>query len=226
MSQDKILMIVTSRAYIAPGTPTGLWLDEYAEPRQAFEDAGYEVVTASTSGGDAPIEPDSFDQDAGSARYDRARAALTDTARVADVSAEGFAALFIPGGHGTMFDLPGNPDVGRLLRAFEEGDKVIAAVCHGSAAFVGATRADGSPFTAGRTIAAFTDEEERTIALDTVMPFALESTLRAEGARVVTAHVWADNVQVDGNLVTGQNPQSAASAARAVLALLGARVAA
>ncbi len=53
------------------------------------------------------------------------------------------------------------------------------------------------------------------------MPFLLESRLRELGAEVDTAPDWSDHVVVDGKLVTGQNPQSSASAAEAVIELLG-----
>jgi putative intracellular protease/amidase len=69
-------------------------------------------------------------------------------------------------------------------------------------------------------LAAFTDAEEREVQLDKKMPFLLESRLRELGAEVVTAANWQDNVVVDGRLVTGQNPQSSASAAEAVIRLL------
>ena len=43
------------------------------------------------------------------------------------------------------------------------------------------------------------------------MPFLLASTLAERGAHHRSAANWADNVVVDGRLITGQNPQSAAS---------------
>ena len=49
------------------------------------------------------------------------------------------------------------------------------------------------------------------------MPFLLETRLRELGANVVTAPNWTDNIQADGNLITGQNPQSTISVAKAVV---------
>ncbi len=54
-------------------------------------------------------------------------------------------------------------------------------------------------------------------------PWLLETRLREQGAQFVAGPAWASHVVVDGNLVTGQNPASAAAAARAVLDLLSAR---
>ena len=119
-----------------------------------------------------------------------------------------------------MFDLPDNPQVQRLVREFAEADKVVASVCHGPACLVGVMLKDNVPFVKGRSVTAFTDNEERAVQLDQAMPFLLESRLREQGAAFVPAEDWADNVVVDGKLVTGQNPQSSGSAADAVIRLL------
>lgn len=128
--------------------------------------------------------------------------------------------MFFPGGHGTMFDLPDNPEVQRLVAEFAQADKVLASVCHGPACLVGALLRDGTPVVKGRKVTAFTDDEERAVELDRHMPFLLETRLRELGAVFVPAANWQDNVVVDGKLVTGQNPQSSASAAWAVIELL------
>ncbi|GER91598.1 hypothetical protein KDW_57600 [Dictyobacter vulcani] len=52
------------------------------------------------------------------------------------------------------------------------------------------------------------------------MPFLLESRLRELGGKFVVKPNWADHVESDGKLITGQNPQSSASVAKAVIAAL------
>lgn len=68
------------------------------------------------------------------------------------LSAEAFDALFLPGGHGTMFDLPGNPDLEKVIRAMYESGKVVAAVCHGPAGFVDMRLSDGQYLVKGKKI--------------------------------------------------------------------------
>jgi putative intracellular protease/amidase len=116
-----------------------------------------------------------------------------------------------------MFDLPDNQTLQALIREVYEGDKVVAAVCHGPAGLVGVTLSDGKPLVEGKDVAAFTDDEERETTLDRFMPFLLETRLRELGADVVTAPNWRDNVQRSGNLITGQNPQSTISVAKEVV---------
>jgi putative intracellular protease/amidase len=131
-----------------------------------------------------------------------------------------YDAVFFPGGHGTMYDFPENPDITHLVERFALADKVVAAVCHGPAAFIGPTTRIGAPLVEGRHLAAFTNAEERAVNLEQRMPFLLETRLKDLGAMVEVAPEWSDNVVVDGHLVTGQNPQSSGSAAKAVIRML------
>ncbi|NBD24825.1 type 1 glutamine amidotransferase domain-containing protein [Paenibacillus glycinis] len=212
----RILMVVTTADKMNADERTGLWLSEFGEAYIAFRKQGYEVTVASPLGGQAPIDHRSL-EGASQEMLDTADY-LTDTIpldAVDDIHA--YAAIFLPGGHGTMFDMPDNALLQSMIRTLYEAGKTVAAVCHGPAALVGVKLSDGRPLVAGKTIAAFTDEEERETTLDRFMPFLLETRLRELGANLATAPNWADNVQVDGNLVTGQNPQSTESAAREVI---------
>jgi putative intracellular protease/amidase len=119
-----------------------------------------------------------------------------------------------------MFDLPGDVTLGHLLSDFASAGKVIAAICHGPVGFIGARRADGFPLVAGKTMTAFTNEEEAATGLDRLMPFLLESRLREMGARFIARPAGFDHIEVDGTLITGQNPRSSRSLALAVLEAL------
>lgn len=214
-------MVVTSHGAIDAAHPTGVWFEEFAIPYALFREHGCRVTVASPKGGDTPIDPGSLEGYEATPRNEAARAALRNT-RVLDASlrAEHFDAIFFPGGHGTMFDLPDNEEVQRLVSEFAQADKVLASVCHGPACLVGARLRDGTALVKGRRLTSFTDDEERAVELDRSMPFLLETRLRELGARFVPEENWKDHVVVDGRLVTGQNPQSSASAARAVMRLL------
>jgi putative intracellular protease/amidase len=216
-----ILMIVTSHDRIDEGHRTGLWFEEFAKPYTLFRQQGFAVTVASPAGGDTPLDERSLADYQPSAENEAARAHLRELPALSeDFSAADYDAIFFPGGHGTMFDLPDNPQVQRLIREFHEAGKVIASVCHGPACLVNVVLGNGEPLVRGRKLTAFTDDEERAVALDGLMPFLLESRLREQGATFIPADDWQDNVIVDDNLVTGQNPQSSASAALAVIQLL------
>ena len=103
--------------------------------------------------------------------------------------------------------------------SFEDGE-IVAAVCHGPAALVNVTLSDGSYLVSGRNVAAFTDAEERAVGLDKTVPFLLAKTLVERKAIHHPAADWTSQVVVDGKLVTGQNPQSAAAVGKAIRDLL------
>jgi len=216
----RILIVVTSHDHIDTTHPTGLWFEEFATPYKEFLSQGFEITIASPRGGNVPIDPRSEPKPEEVEQTAQARSVLRQTQSLNGVRATSFDAIFLPGGHGTMFDLPENTTLQHLLGNFAEEDKVIAAVCHGPAGLVGARLADGTPLVAGKTITAFTDNEERAAELDQSMPFLLESRLRELGGRFVVQPNWSDHVERDGKLITGQNPQSSGSVARAVIEAL------
>lgn len=224
----KILMILTSHDQMGEtGHKTGFWLEEFAAPYYVFRDAGAQITLASPKGGQPPIDPTSdkpenqteatrrFRDDAG------AQAALAATLRLADVSADGYDAVFYPGGHGPLWDLAEDGDSRRLIEAFAASNRPVGAVCHAPAVLRHVQGADGAPLVKGRRVTGFSNSEEAAAGLTDVVPFLVEDMLKDRGGRFEKGADWSDFVLTDGRLVTGQNPASSASAARAVLALLG-----
>lgn len=214
--QKSILLIVTSHDQIDAEHPTGLWFEEFAVPYQLFRQKGYFVTVASLKGGQTPIDPRSVPNAEQAEAHAEALQALKETQPLSSVNTDDYDAVFFPGGHGTMYDLPSS-EVGQIASQFTEAQKVVAAVCHGPAGLVEAKRSDGTPLVQGRKVTGFTNAEEQAVELDKLMPFLLESRLRELGAEFVAASNWSDNVVVDGNLITGQNPQSSGSTAKAVI---------
>ncbi|MCM5678106.1 type 1 glutamine amidotransferase domain-containing protein [Schlegelella sp. S2-27] len=221
----RILIIVTSNDRMGEtARPTGLWAEELAAPYFAFVDAGHEVEIASPKGGAAPIDPGSLkprgENDAVVERFladETVQRKVKATRRVSELDASGFDAVFFPGGHGTMWDLPGDVGVTRAVESAYAAGKVVAAVCHGPAGLVSARRPDGQPLVAGKRVNAFTDDEERAAGQMDSVPFTLESRLRELGAHFEKAANWQPFAVRDGQLITGQNPQSSAEVARLVL---------
>ncbi len=227
----RILMIATSADRMTPGTdPTGVWLEELTTPYYAFRDAGAEVTLASIAGGAIPVDPRSVDgeeeTDASVERYAKdsdLKGIVANTQAFTAIDPAPYDALFLPGGHGTMFDYPGSEALARIVERFDAEGKIVAAVCHGPAGLVSARKEDGTPFVAGRRLAAFTDSEERAVGLDAAVPFLLESRLKGLGAHHEAGPDFQPFALSDGNLITGQNPASAARTAELVMEALGAR---
>lgn len=221
----KILIISTSHASMgAGGDPTGLWLEELTTPYYAFRDAGAEVTIVSIDGGAIPIDPRSLrprgENDASVERYladPTLQAAIRTTVRFTADLASNYDAVFLPGGHGTMWDYPASHELARVVVRFLDQGKPVAAVCHGPAGLVSARDSHGTPIVKGRQITGFTNSEERAAGLDGVVPFLLENRLRELGAAYVRGPDFAPFAVRDANLITGQNPASAMEAARLTL---------
>ncbi|KAF7600113.1 MAG: glutamine amidotransferase [Candidatus Dactylopiibacterium carminicum] len=221
----KILVILTSHATAGgSGQATGLWLEEFTTPYYAFVDAGAQVDVASIAGGKVPIDPNSVAAEGKNpASVERflkdaaTRAKLDGSQKIDTLKSAGYDAVFMPGGHGTMWDLPASDRLAKLLtEAWGEG-KVIAAVCHGPAGLVNAKDEKGQPLVAGRRAAAFTNTEEVAAGMDKTVPFALETRIRALGARYESGPDFQPFAVRDGRLVTGQNPASSEKVAELVL---------
>jgi putative intracellular protease/amidase len=225
-----VLFVVTSNAVKGEtGIPTGFNLSEVTHPLEKLQAAGIPVEFASIQGGAAPLDGLEDFNDPVNARYwaDTAfRAAIAGTLRMDDVDPSRYSAIFFAGGHGTMWDFPDSAAAQKAIRQIYEAGGIVSAVCHGPAALVNARLSDGNLLVAGKRLAAFTDGEEEEVQSTHVVPFLLASTLNERGALHQTAANWANNVVVDGRLVTGQNPQSAASLGLALRDALRAQTAA
>lgn len=216
----RILMVVTSHNHLDANHPTGVWFEEFAIPYKEFRANGFEVTAASPHGGATPIDPRSEPSPEQAREMTDAREALQHTAMLDSINTNDFDAIFIPGGHGPLFDFPGNIQLQNTLRTYMEQGKMIASVCHGPVAFDGVLLSNGMPLVAGKTITAFTNHEESDVELDKLVPFLLETRLRELEANFVDKPDWSDHVERDNNLITGQNPQSSHSAARMLVEAL------
>jgi putative intracellular protease/amidase len=119
-----------------------------------------------------------------------------------------------------MADLAVNKDFGRILVETNKAGKVIAPFCHGPAGLLSAVNEDGGFAFAGRRMTVFTNEEELTGGTGENTPWFVEDVLREKGAVLETSAAWSSVVVRDGNLITGQNPQSSEDVAKEVIKAL------
>ena len=136
------------------------------------------------------------------------------------MSADDFDAVSHPGGHGPMWDMPGNATSIALIEAFVKADKPVGAVCHAPVALVNVRGKDGEYLVKGKRVTGFTNAEEEAVGLTAIVPFLLEDRLKERGGIYSKAANWAPYVQLDGKLVTGQNPAPSGPGAEELLNLL------
>lgn len=223
----KILMILTSHDRLGDtDEKTGFWLEEFAAPYYVFKDAGYIVALASPLGGQPPLDPKSSAADfqtEATRRFDadtEGKAELASTRKLSEIDTSEFDAVFYPGGHGPLWDLVSNEDSIRLIQDYWANGKPIASVCHAPIVLADAKNEAGEYIVSGRKVTGFTNGEEDAVGLTDIVPLLVEDTLIERGGHYNKIEDFAPFVQIDGQLVTGQNPASSEPAAVALLELL------
>ncbi len=219
-----VLFVVSGHTALGDtGEKTGYFLSEVSHPWHVLKNAGIGVAFVSPAGGAVEMDPKSHDlEDPINVQFlasDEAKF-LTSTLKPEDVDPSQFSAIFYAGGHGAMWDFPGNEKLANLAATIYENDGVVAAVCHGPAGLIDIKLADGSYLVAGKKVAAFTNEEEEAVKLTGTVPFLLATKLKERGAIHVPGKNWEANVVVDQRLVTGQNPASASQVGEELVELI------
>ena len=203
----KVLFVLTSRNQYDDGSQTGLWLEEASEPYRILAEANITVDIVSIDGGAVPIDANST-QNGELEQYSDFVDKINDVPSIKTVNVDNYDAIYLPGGHGTVFDFGHNQELATVLAEFKEQNKFISSVCHGPSAFVGAKDKNGNFIVKDVTLTAFTDEEERAMGLENKVPFLTQSELENQGAKFVTKDNFVSHVEQDGLFITGQNPQS------------------
>ena len=219
-----ILMVLTSHDRLGvTSEKTGFWLEEFAAPYYVFRDADIKVTVASPRGGQPPLDPKSEMPEFQTPATDRfnkdrfAQKLLANTVPLAQVSADNYDAVFYPGGHGPLWDLAKSSYSISLIEDFLRQNKPVATVCHAPAVLIDVHDKQGQPIVKNRAVTGFSNSEEEAVGLSQIVPFLLEDALKSRGGCFVKAEDWTENCCVDGPLITGQNPQSSAATAQALL---------
>ena len=221
----KVLIVVSSEGRDHGKTRPGFEMDELAQAWVILRANGLHLDIASPAGGAAQADKHnvkeafnaSFLADAEATRQ------LADTRATRDVRAADYAAVYVVGGKGAMFDLPKDTALKAVLSDVYDRGGVVAAVCHGPAALADVRLHDGTLLVAGKALTGFSNEEEAIFGKRWAkeFPFLLEDALRERGARWQEAPLMMPKLVVDGRLITGQNPYSTAAVAEAIVKALG-----
>jgi putative intracellular protease/amidase len=224
----KVLVVLPSHDQLGnTGQKTGFWLEEFTDPYYKFIDSGYEVTIASPRGGKPPVDPKSTqkeNQSESTQRFEKdkfAQAKLENTLVLSQVSASDYDTLFLPGGHGPMWDLSSDENMKKIVEDFYSDKKIVSAVCHGPAGLLQATDRNGNSILKGKKITGFTDNEESAVGLTKAVPFSLENRMKELGGKFEKGQDFKPFVISDGQLITGQNPKSALPTAEKVIEILG-----
>ncbi len=227
--RGRILAVVTNVSSIGEGDnkrDVGYELTELARAYYVFKTNGFEVDVASPQGGKAPMVRDDDDMgpyDFAFLNDDNALKKINKTLHLSEINTQDYDAIYFVGGKGTMFDFPDNVFIKNIVRDMWQQGKVIAAVCHGPAALVNVRLDSGELLLQGREVASFSNKEELLFISDArrIFPYLLEDKLIEQGASYQEGHQLLNNVVVDGQLITGQNPWSVWTLADKTIQALG-----
>ena len=222
MPKPKLLAILTSMPTLGPGGPAnGTFFPEIAHALRAVHEAGIAYDIASPKGGAVPLYgEDSADVLSGEmASQAPLQAALKTTIKLSSVEAAGYSAVFLPGGYGLLWDLVDDVDVQRIIAQIYAGGGVVSAVCHGPAGLLN-VRQNDEFLIKNRRVTGFTRQEEIDYGTIDAIPFLLEERLMASGGVYSKVVSWQEHVEVDGRLITGQNPASAHAVGRLIAEMM------
>lgn len=227
LKTKKVLFVVTSTDQVPTNhEPTGLWLEEFTTPYYLLTDLGISVTIASPAGGKAPIAPKSQQAEAVTPSVERFNSdvalqeKLNQTVALNTVKAMDYDAVFYPGGHGPVWDLPDNQLSIRLIESFYVQGKPVALVCHAPAVLKNVKDKTGQPLVKGKKVTGFANSEEIAAQSTDEVPFLLEDMLKENGGLYEKAADWQPFAVADGLLITGQNPASAILVAEKIIAAL------
>ena len=205
--------------FILSAHHSGYWLPEVIEPYQLLKENGFNVEFASPQG--APGYPAAANQlsEEQLRIYDSIRPQISTPKPLKAVKSENYLAVFFPGGAGPVFDLPGHPQVNRLVNEFYDDEKVIAALCHGPAALAYVDLENGKRLIAGLKTTGKSNAEEFDSA-DSWFPFLIEDRFKQSGSAYSAAAPKTPYIVWDFPLLTGQNPESTTLLTNKLIALI------
>lgn len=137
-------------------------------------------------------------------------------------------ALYLPGGHGCLFDVNRDPTLHSIVAQLYESGAILSAVCHATSTFA-LTTINGSSIAKGHALTGFPHALDRTlIALGLVrseflpLPLINDDELQRSGAEhsafdEAFATLNPRHMRVSLPFITGMGPKSAAPVADAVL---------
>ncbi|KAJ9618069.1 plasma membrane heat shock protein, partial [Knufia peltigerae] len=239
-----IIAATSATAPLHQGQPTGLFIfPRPLDPFNVFKDAGFEVDIVSEKGTCVPdwlsLQPDFLDGEDKEQWEDLngefrtkldnmpAAADVADVESVDGKNATTLCSLMYPSlpehGHAALIDYPHATGLQKIATDVWNRDGVLSAVCHGEAIFPGIIDSTtGKSVIAGKTITGFTTQAEYDMNLmDPIRSWGeplIDEWAEKLGAKYVRSEgVWDDFHVTDGRIVTGMNPQSAKSTAKAAV---------
>ena len=212
-TDDGKLTMANGRVFSSGNHPVEVLL-----PLRDFEAAGFAIEFATASG--EPVVLEEWACPAADAEFtaflEKLRPALMKPLKLdaVDRTLKPYAAVFLPGGHACMVNLPESKALGDLQHTAHERAMPTVSLCHGPATLLATTKSAGKPFPyAGYKAVCFTAATDM-LMLPTLgympgrMPWHPARKLAEHGV-TITNYLELGSVVVDRELITGDSPYAA-----------------
>lgn len=228
----KVLLAVTSYfgEFYDDGAKTGLFWSEAVHPIRLFEEIGFTVDIVSETG-EYGVDEHSINEQFLSPEelkdyHDKSSAInkkFKEIKKASDVDANDYGIFYAAGGHATLYDFPKATSLLGLASQIYANGGIVAAVCHGPIIFENLKdKETGELLAKGKTLTGFTNLGEEQMGIQHILTKnglkTNEQVFKEIGATWSPPPAPFDVYSViDGRVVTGSNPASAADTANSAL---------
>jgi molecular chaperone Hsp31 and glyoxalase 3 len=189
---------------------------EMLVPMLHFRDAGFDFEFATLTGGDVKLEMWAFPTKDENVKklHAEMKAKMDAPKKISDItSLDDYAAIFIPGGHGSMINLPFSADLGKLLHLAHKQAMPTVTLCHGPSALLSTAEGPDQEFAYdGYKVMCFTDKTDMQTPmvgyLPGQMPWKCQESLEKKGITLLNKSETGA-VNQDRELITGDSPTAA-----------------
>jgi len=220
-SKSKILVIFTEQKNMKMQNgkmfSTGNHPIEALVPMLHLKNAGFDFEIATPTGKPVVFEMWAFPEEDEhvKALYNELKASFEKPIKLSDfidkslTDSASYAAVFVPGGHGSMLGIPEDENVGQLLNWAHKNDLFTISLCHGPGSFLATTLKDQEFLYKGYNMAVFPDSVDKQTPmigyLPGHMPWGLSEKLKGLGANLMNTKS-DKTVCLDRKLITGASP--------------------
>jgi molecular chaperone Hsp31 and glyoxalase 3 len=219
--KSKILVIFTDQKNMKMQNgnlfSTGNHPVEALVPMLHLKNAGFEFEIATISGKPAVFEMWAFPEKDEHVKeiYEEYKSNFEKPLKLQDfidnsmTEMASYAAVFVPGGHGSMLGIPENANVGKVLTWAHQNDLFTISLCHGPGSFLTTTLNKQKFLYEGYDMAVFPDSVDKMTPkigyLPGQMPWGLSEKMKDLGVNVVNSKS-DKTVCLDRKLITGASP--------------------